>query len=119
MLAWIIIIVALALFQIVSVSSAFPEAYTYISTLLMFLAALGLLYRVYSMKRTLDSRRKDHELIGQVLRNADFTSAEKILNALNFQSEGDRRRLGTILVEMKAITKEQLDKALAAQKKAA
>ncbi|MCK5832086.1 hypothetical protein KAH81_00280 [bacterium] len=115
MLAWIIIIVAIAVFQVISVSSSFPEVYTYISTLLLFLAALGFLYRVNMMKRTIVRKRKDHKLLGQILRQAGLCSADKILEALNSQSSGDRRHLGEILTEMGAITSEQLENALKVQ----
>ncbi len=119
MFAWIIIIVVIALFQIIGVCKGFPGVYVYISTVLMFLAALGFLYRIYSMKLTLQKRSKDHELIGQILRRTKFASSEQVLDALNQQNEGDIRRLGNILVEMGAITDEQLKKALSMQKKRA
>ena len=56
MIAWVIIIVVLAIFEILAVSYPFPEIYIYISTILLFVALLGLVYKVYRDKRDKESR---------------------------------------------------------------
>lgn len=115
MVAWLIIIVAVSAFQVISVSYSFPPNYVYLSTIVMFLSAIGLLYRVYAMRRRIKTGKKDHKLLGQILRQAGLCSAEKILEALNAQSAGDKRRLGELLIDMGAITSEQLENALKIQ----
>jgi len=57
MLAWIIVIIALALFNIFAFSYSFPENYLFFSTVLVFIATLGLLYRVY-WKKNKDAHEK-------------------------------------------------------------
>ncbi len=57
MIAWIIIIVVLATFEILAVSYPFPEIYIYISTLLLFVALLGLVYKVYRDQRGKKSKK--------------------------------------------------------------
>ncbi|HHS49908.1 MAG TPA: hypothetical protein ENN07_02215 [candidate division Zixibacteria bacterium] len=116
MFAWIIIIVAIAVFQVLSVSNSFPEIYTYLSTILLFLAALGFLYRAHIMKKAFRGKHRDHKLLGQILRQAGICTPDKILAALNNQSEGDQRRIGEILIEMGSITQEQLEEALKIQR---
>jgi 4-hydroxybenzoate polyprenyltransferase len=65
MVAWILIIIALTIFQIVSVSYSFPEDYIYISTILMIVAALGMLYRVY-LKKKKGLREKEEKEIEEL-----------------------------------------------------
>ncbi|GEM_PF-2355930 len=115
MIAWLIIIVAVSAFQVISVSYSFPSNYSYLSTIVMFLSAMGLLYRVYIMRRRIRTGKKDHKLLGQILRQAGLCSADRVLEALNAQSAGDRRRLGELLIDMGAITHDQLENALKIQ----
>lgn len=65
MIAWVIIIIALAVFHILAFTFSFPETYIYIGTILMFLAALGLVYRAHiraynarkaELRKSLESR---------------------------------------------------------------
>ena len=54
MLIWVFIILGLVVFQVLGHVFAFPQIYLTISTLLMLVGALGLLYREYK------SRRRDY-----------------------------------------------------------
>ena len=56
MIAWLLIIVALAVFQIIALLQSFPETYVYISTVLVLLAALGLLYRAWTEQKKLPEK---------------------------------------------------------------
>ncbi|MFP4458569.1 MAG: hypothetical protein ACLFSQ_03140 [Candidatus Zixiibacteriota bacterium] len=47
MISWLLVIIALAIFQIIALKFSFPETYVYISTVLVLVAALGLLYRAH------------------------------------------------------------------------
>ena len=51
MIHWLLIIIALALFQVLGFAFSFPEEYTSISAILLLTAALGLLYRAYQIQR--------------------------------------------------------------------
>jgi len=51
MVYWILIIVALAIFQILGFSFSFPEEYIGASSILVLVAALGMLHRVYTKHR--------------------------------------------------------------------
>ncbi len=53
MIAWIIIIITLTVFQVFAFYFSFPELYIYLSTVLMLVAALGMLYRVVTRRRPL------------------------------------------------------------------
>jgi len=50
MLSWIIVIVALAIFQIIAIVRSFPQTYIDISTVLMIVGVLGLFYKLYRKK---------------------------------------------------------------------
>ena len=120
MLIWVFIILGLVVFQVLGHVFAFPQIYLTISTLLMLVGALGLLYREYK------SRRRDYgeeaaeikrnKLLGQLLREAGYCDAEQVLAALNRQTTGDARRLGEILVDMDVISEEQLEEVLVRQR---
>lgn len=63
MIAWLLIIVALAVFQIIALMQNFPESYVYISTILVLVAALGLLYRAWTEQKKLSEKgQSDKEL---------------------------------------------------------
>ncbi len=53
--------------------------------------------------------------LGEILVREGFCTREDIIAALDAQAEGDKRRLGEILLEMGKITLEQLERALAIQ----
>ena len=50
--------------------------------------------------------------LGQILRHSGFCDGVDILNALDAQKKGDTRKLGVILLTLKRITQEELEKAL-------
>lgn len=117
------IIISLVIFQVLGFGFSFPHIYIQLSTILILVSALGLLYSVYLKKKSLLreelDRKRQRELLGQILRRVDFCSAKDILEALNNQGGGDARLIGEILVDMGAITDEQLEHALGIQKKRA
>ena len=45
MISWLLVIVAMAVFQVLAIRFDFPENYVYASTILVLIAALGLIYR--------------------------------------------------------------------------
>jgi len=61
MVIWIIIIVVMAIFQVVSVVAGLPDSYVYVSTILIFVSALGFVYKCYSnlKKQDTDSDRME------------------------------------------------------------
>ncbi len=62
MVNWIIIVIALSIFQMLCYSLNCPEYYVYISTVLVLLAALGMLYRVYRKQRAGEKEKLKKEL---------------------------------------------------------
>jgi hypothetical protein len=67
MIAWILVIVALAIFQIIAVYYAYPRVYIDISTLLTLVAALGMLLRIYQQKKESLPKKKENGLEEQKL----------------------------------------------------
>jgi len=53
--------------------------------------------------------------LGEILVREGFCTREDVEQALRMQDEGDSRRLGEILLDLKKITLEQLERALAIQ----
>ncbi|MCD6417156.1 hypothetical protein J7M00_00025 [bacterium] len=53
--------------------------------------------------------------LGEILVREGFCTREDVEQALQMQDEGDSRRLGEILLDLKKITLEQLERALAIQ----
>ncbi len=61
MLSWIIVIAALAIFQIIAIVRSFPQTYIDVSTVLMIMAVLGLFYKLYRKKMaTMDKEIEEH-----------------------------------------------------------
>lgn len=59
MITWLLVIVFLTIFQILALSFNFPETYVYISTVLILIAALGLIYRTdYYLKNKRKQEQK-------------------------------------------------------------
>lgn len=56
-------------------------------------------------------------LLGKILRREGFCPDEDILEALDAQAAGDERSLGETLLAKGKITRDQLEKALAIQRR--
>lgn len=54
MVLWLMVIIALAVFQIIALKFSFPDVYTYISTILVLMSAIGLLYRANHIQKKKD-----------------------------------------------------------------
>jgi len=63
MVAWVIIIIALAVFHIFAFLFSFPETYIYIGTILLLVGALGMVYRAHiqAYNKRMTERRENLE----------------------------------------------------------
>ena len=113
MVAWILIIVVLVAFQILGFAFSFPKVYIDISTILVLVAALGMLYRYYSKRkvnlRETAEKKKYNAILSEVLKTEGGCTASDILAAVNRQLEGDRRRIDEILIAEGKIIRSQLE----------
>jgi len=50
-ITWLIVIAALSVFQFMGIVYDWPENFSYCSTVLVFLSALGLIYRSYKEQK--------------------------------------------------------------------
>ncbi|RKZ28887.1 hypothetical protein DRQ36_09775 [bacterium] len=117
MVAWVTVIIVLAFFLIVAFSFSFPIVYVYICIISMLASTVGLVYNSYLLHKKEISQRTREILLGEILRKEKYCTGDDILIALGKQIAGDRRKIGEILVDMGAITGEQLDDALKIQLK--
>lgn len=119
MMVWILILIGLLIFQNIGLNLSFPIIYIQLTSLAMLLCILGMAYQIYAKQKELirkeDESKRDHQLLGQILTSSGFCTADELLEGLNLQSKGDARRIGEILIDMKVITEEQLERALSIQ----
>ncbi len=62
MIAWIVLVILLGLFQISYLLLGFPQTYVYVFSVLMLLLALGISYRVYRKEKSGKIEEMEEEL---------------------------------------------------------
>lgn len=62
LLTWIFVIIAIAVFQIISLILGFPDSVDYFASVLLLLTSLGMLYRILMKQKSGERERLAREL---------------------------------------------------------